>query len=65
MAILNKQSEKFLNSYLNNASPTGFESPGQKLWLEYIRPSVDEVGLATYGVAYGIINPRKHYRVVL
>ncbi|MFK8162087.1 MAG: M42 family metallopeptidase [Lewinella sp.] len=65
MAILTKQSEKFLNSYLNNASPTGFESPGQKLWLEYIRPFVDEVGLDNYGTAYGIINPGKDYRVVI
>jgi putative aminopeptidase FrvX len=65
MAILTKQSEKFINSYLNNASPTGFESPGQKLWLEYIRPYVDEVGLDNYGTAYGIINPGKDYRVVI
>ena len=27
--ILNKASEKFLEAYLNNASPTGFESNGQ------------------------------------
>jgi putative aminopeptidase FrvX len=65
MAILTKQSEKFLNSYLNNASPTGFESPGQKLWLEYIRPFVDEVGLDNYGTAYGVINPGKDFRVVI
>ncbi|MFT4686972.1 MAG: putative aminopeptidase FrvX [Neolewinella sp.] len=65
MATLNKQSEKFLNTYLNNASPTGFESSGQKLWLEYIRPFVDEVGLDNYGTAYGIINPGKDYRVVI
>jgi putative aminopeptidase FrvX len=65
MATLNKKSEKFLNAYLNNASPTGFESPGQKLWLEYIRPFVDEVGLDNYGTAYGIINPGKDFRVVI
>jgi putative aminopeptidase FrvX len=65
MSILTKKSEKFLNTYLNNASPTGFESPGQKLWLEYLRPFVDEVGLDNYGTAYGIINPGKDYRVVI
>ncbi len=65
MTILTKKSEKFLNTYLNNASPTGFESPGQKLWLEYLRPFVDEVGLDNYGTAYGIINPGKDYRVVI
>ena len=65
MSILNENSEKFLHRYLNNASPTGFESAGQKLWIEYIRPFVDEVALDTYGTAYGVINPGKDYRVVI
>ena len=29
-SIINKKSEDFLEKYLNNASPTGFESEGQK-----------------------------------
>ncbi|MTB52273.1 M42 family metallopeptidase [Lewinella sp. W8] len=65
MAILTKHSEEFLHRYLNNASPTGFESPGQQLWLEYLRPYVDEVELDNYGTAYGVINPGKDYRVVI
>jgi putative aminopeptidase FrvX len=65
MSILNEQAENFLHRYLNNASPTGFESAGQQLWLEYLRPYVDEVGLDTYGTAYGVINPGKDYRVVI
>lgn len=65
MTILNKKSEDFLHKYLDNASPTGFESSGQRLWLDYLRPFVDEVGLDTYGTAYGVINPGKDYRVVI
>lgn len=65
MSLLTKNSTDFLNNYLNNASPTGFEAPGQQLWLEYIRPYVDEVGLDDYGTAYGVINPGKDYRVVI
>ena len=65
MTILNEQAEVFLHRYLNNASPTGFESAGQRLWLDYLRPYVDEVGLDTYGTAYGIINPGQDYRVVI
>ena len=65
MTILNEQAEAFLHRYLNNASPTGFESSGQQLWVEYLRPYVDEVGLDTYGTAYGIINPGRDYRVVI
>ena len=65
MSILTTDSEKFLHRYLNNASPTGFEAPGQRLWLEYLRPYVDEVHLDNYGTAYGVINPGKDYRVVI
>ena len=65
MSILNEQAETFLHRYLNNASPTGFESSGQQLWVEYLRPYVDEIGLDTYGTAYGIINPGRDYRVVI
>ena len=28
----------FLERYLKNASPTGFEKEGQKMWLKYINP---------------------------
>ncbi len=65
MAIINQKSEKFLQKYLNNASPTGFESPGQKLWLNYLKPYVDEQHIDDYGTAYGIINPGQDYRVVI
>ncbi|MGH1438157.1 MAG: M42 family metallopeptidase [Lewinella sp.] len=65
MSIINKQSEDFLRRYLNNASPTGFEAPGQQLWLEYIKPYIDEYELDNYGTVYGIINPGKDYRVVI
>ncbi|WP_420461085.1 M42 family peptidase [Neolewinella sp.] len=65
MTVLNEQAEAFLHRYLNNASPTGFESAGQQLWLDYLRPYVDEVAIDTYGTAYGIINPGRNYRVVI
>ncbi|RMG80185.1 MAG: M42 family peptidase [Bacteroidetes bacterium] len=65
MSIITEKSEQFLHKYLNNASPTGFEAPGQKLWLEYLKPYIDEWHLDNYGTAYGIINPGKDYRVVI
>ena len=58
-------SKKFLYRYLNHNSPTGFESGGQQLWLEYLRPYVDEVHLDNYGTAYGVINPGQETRVVI
>ena len=65
MEVFNKESEKFLQNYLSNASPTGYESEGQKLWLEYMKPYVDEWHLDNYGSAFAIINPGKEYRVVI
>jgi putative aminopeptidase FrvX len=65
MSVITERSEAFLFKYLNNASPTGFEAPGQQLWLEYIRPYVQEWSLDNYGTAYGVINPGKDFRVVI
>ncbi len=65
MSLITANSEKFLKNYLNNASPTGFEAPGQKLWLEYLKPFIDEWKIDNYGTAYGIINPGTDYKVVI
>jgi putative aminopeptidase FrvX len=56
-SILNKHSIEFLQNYLNNPSPTGFEAEGQKLWLNYIKPYVDDHFVDTYGTAVAVINP--------
>ncbi|TDE00312.1 M42 family metallopeptidase [Flavobacterium sandaracinum] len=64
-SILNKSSLEFLENYLNNASPTGYESGGQKLWMEYLKPYVDTFITDTYGTAVGIINPEAPYKVVI
>ena len=65
MSVITKQSEAFLQKYLNNASPTGFESSGQKIWLDYIKPFIHDWQIDNYGTVYGIINPDKPYRVVI
>lgn len=54
-----------MEKYLNNYSPTGFESPGQKIWLDYIKPYVDDTMVDNYGTAVGIINPKAKYKVVI
>ncbi len=55
----------FLEAYLNNPSPTGFESEGQKLWLDYIKPYVDDHFSDTYGTAVAVINPKAKFKVVI
>jgi putative aminopeptidase FrvX len=64
-SILNKKSLAFLESYLNNPSPTGYESGGQKIWMDYLKPYVDEFITDNYGTAVGVINPKAKYKVVI
>lgn len=64
-SILGSNSTKFLYEYLNNPSPTGFESSGQKIWLNYLKPYIDEYFVDTYGTAVGVINPKAQYKVVI
>lgn len=64
-SILTPKSLQFLESYINNPSPVGFESSGQKLWLEYIRPFVNTTYVDPYGTAVGIINPDAPFKVVI
>ncbi|HMQ00132.1 MAG TPA: M42 family metallopeptidase [Cyclobacteriaceae bacterium] len=62
---MDKKSKKFLFDYLNNASPTGFEISGQRIWLDYIKPYVDDYIVDTYGTVVGVLNPNAKYKVVI
>jgi putative aminopeptidase FrvX len=63
--IVNEQSLSFFENYINNPSPTGFEWEGQRLWLDYIKPYVDEYMVDNYGTAVAVINPKAEYKVVI
>ncbi len=63
--LLKPASHKFMKEYLNNPSPTGFESKGQKLWMKYIKPWVDETFTDSYGTAVAVINPKATFKVVI
>ncbi len=65
MKALNNDSIGFLEAYLNNASPTGYEAGGQKLWMNYLTPYVDTFITDTYGTAVGVINPDAPFKVVI
>lgn len=62
---MRKESKKFLRDYLNANAPTGFESAGQKVWLDYLKPYIDEYEVDTYGSVVGVINPGHDYKVVI
>jgi putative aminopeptidase FrvX len=65
LGIITPESFTFLKESINNASPTGFETPGQKLWLNYLKPFVDTTMTDPYGTAVGIINPTASFKVVI
>lgn len=64
-SVLTNNSYKFLKDYINNPSPTGFESNGQKLWMKYLKPYVDEFFTDPYGTAVAVINPKATFKVVI
>ncbi len=64
-SILTEQSYTFLKNYINNPSPTGFEASGQRLWLDYLKPYIDESFTDPYGTAVGVINPSAPFKVVI
>ena len=64
-SVLTEQSLRFLKNYINNASPVGFESSGQRLWLDYLAPYINTHFTDPYGTAVGVINPDAPFKVVI
>lgn len=62
---MDKKSKDFLYSYLNNASPTGFEQSGQQIWLDYLKPYIDDYIVDVYGSVAAVVNPKGKYKVVI
>ena len=56
---------QFLEKYLNNPAPTGYESGGQKIWMDYLKPYVNHFTTDIYGTAVGVINPDAQFKVVI
>jgi putative aminopeptidase FrvX len=65
ISVVTEKSLDFFEKYINNPSPTGYEWEGQKLWLDYLKPYIDEHYVDNYGTAVGIINPEAEYKVVI
>jgi len=62
---INEKSFAFLKNYIDNPSPTGFESSGQQMWLDYIRPYIDDYIVDPYGSVAAIVNPEAPFKVVI
>lgn len=63
--LVTAEAYEFLKTYVNNAAPTGFESSGQKLWMQYLQPYADEFFTDSYGTAVAVINPDAAFKVVI
>jgi len=48
---------EFLKTLLNTPSPSGFETRGQKVWVDYVSRFADSVETDSYGNAYATLNP--------
>ncbi len=63
--FLSSDSMQFLKAYLDTTSPSGHEQEGQKVWLQYLKPFVDESFVDNYGNTVGIINPKAKFKVII
>jgi putative aminopeptidase FrvX len=64
-SVVTAESLKFFRNYINNASPVGFETWGQKLWIEYIESFVDSHYVDPYGTAVAVINADHPFKIVI
>ncbi len=53
---MRKESLDFLKELLSAPTPSGYESPGQRIWCEYARQFADEVKTDAYGNAVAVLN---------
>ncbi len=61
---MDKSSKEFLLNLLGTPSPSGDESKAQKVWIDYVK-NFAEVKTDQVGNAYGILNPKANFKVML
>jgi putative aminopeptidase FrvX len=54
---MQKDQLAFLQDLLTTPSPSGSESPAQKVWCDYVRDHADDIETDAYGNARAILNP--------
>lgn len=51
-------SRSFLKNLLETPSPSGFETRGQQLWIDYVKPFADKIEVDSYGNVFATLNPQ-------
>jgi len=59
------RSKEFLISLLETASPSGFESAVQRIWLDYVSAFADETNSDSWGNCFAVVNPHGSPRILL
>ncbi len=57
--MFDEPASTFLYDLLSTPSPTGFEGPGQRKWIQYVRQFADCVENDAYGTAWATIEAKK------
>jgi putative aminopeptidase FrvX len=55
-SFMNTKAKEFLFTLLNTPSPAGFESEGQKVWMNYVGSFADSLENDAYGNAWATLN---------
>jgi endoglucanase len=53
---MDDSAKDFFFELLDTPSPTGFETPGQRVWADYVRPHADELDTDSYGTAWATLD---------
>lgn len=51
---MHDEGRAFLNDLITAASPSGFETAGQRVWVDYVEPFADEMHVDAYGNAVAV-----------
>lgn len=62
---MRQESLDFLKRLLTTPSPSGYESPGQRIWCDYARQYADEVRTDAYGNAVAVLNAAGDPKIML
>ncbi|HVR36754.1 MAG TPA: M42 family metallopeptidase [Methylomirabilota bacterium] len=62
---MRKESLEFLRTLVNTPSPSGHESRGQRVWLEYVRPLAEKTYADAYGNCVAVVNKGGSPRLML
>lgn len=62
---MQKQAKQFLFDLLETHSPSGYETPAARVWLDYVGKFADETMTDAYGNAFAVLNPKGSPTVML